>query len=369
MKIFSSIPDEWDTWIAPLPGAHLLQTAEWAQSKADVGWRAIPMVHTGSDGHVQSAAMVLERSVRLIGPLRLRVMYVPRGPLVDWNNPEYRLQTLDDLQALAKQRRAIFIKIDPDLLLGKGIPGTEGAWENPSGIQIQSELKQRGWIFSSDQVQFRNTVRIDVTQSEEELLARMKQKTRYNLRLAQRKGVEVRVGDAGDYDLLYRMYAETSVRDGFAIREGDYYQRIWKLFGKAGMSQPLIAEVDGEPVAAVILFAFGGSAWYLYGMSREAHREKMPNVLLQWEAMRWAKARGCREYDLWGAPDVFNETDSMWGVYRFKEGLGGTVTRGLGAWDYPVRPFLYHLYTRVLPSILDFMRWRGKARTQQEVAG
>lgn len=367
MKIFSSIPTEWDEWVAQLPGAHLLQTAEWAQIKADVGWRALPVVWQDDGGNVEAAAMVLERSVRLLGLLRLRIFYVPRGPLLDWNTPDLRSRILDDLQRLARQRGAIFIKFDPDVLLGTGIPGSEDASETTVGAMLQAELVQRGWRFSTDQVQFRNTVKIDVAQTEEELLARMKQKTRYNLRLAQRKGVAVRIGNAEDSDLIYHMYAETSIRDGFVIREADYYQRIWRLFGDAGMAQPLIAEVDGEPVAAIYLFTFGGSAWYLYGMSREVHRDKMPNVLLQWEAIRWAKQRGCHTYDLWGAPDVFDESDSMWGVYRFKEGLGGILTRGLGAWDYPSRPILYKLYTNILPRILDVMRRRGKARTQQEV--
>ena len=97
-------------------------------------------------------------------------------------------------------------------------------------------------------------------------------------------------------------------------------------------------------------------------MSREAHREKMPNYLLQWEAMQRAKAAGCQFYDLWGAPDVFNESDSMWGVFRFKQGLGGQVVRTLGAWDYTPRPFWYKMYSEVIPRVLDVMRSRGKAR-------
>jgi lipid II:glycine glycyltransferase (peptidoglycan interpeptide bridge formation enzyme) len=196
----------------------------------------------------------------------------------------------------------------------------------------------------------------------------MKQKTRYNIRLSERKGVSVRKGDAQDLPLLYRMYAETSVRDGFVIRDEHYYLTLWNSFLQQGLAQPLIAEVEGEPVAGVMIFLFGERAWYLYGMSREAHREKMPSYLLQWEAMRLAKARGCREYDLWGAPDVFDESDSMWGVFRFKEGLGGRVVRTAGAWDYPSRPLLYTLYTRVLPAVLDRMRSRRQARTRQEVA-
>lgn len=128
---------------------------------------------------------------------------------------------------------------------------------------------------------------------------------------------------------------------------------------------PLIAEVAGEPVAAIFLFMFAGRAYYVYGMSRDAHREKMPTYLLQWEAMKRAKAFGCASYDLWGAPDEFDESDSMWGVYRFKEGLGGDVIRTLGAWDYAPNTLLYRLYTEVMPRVLDVMRSRGREKTRQ----
>jgi lipid II:glycine glycyltransferase (peptidoglycan interpeptide bridge formation enzyme) len=229
---------------------------------------------------------------------------------------------------------------------------------------------KRGWTFSNGQVQFRNTVLLDLTLSEAEMLERMKQKTRYNVRLAEKKGVLVRAGTAADIDTLCRMYAETSVRDGFVIRDEAYYRHVWGTFmgmpitGTHPYAEPLIAEVQDEIVAAIFVFYFAKRAYYLYGMSRAAHRDKMPNYLLQWEAMKRAKSRGCTAYDLWGAPDQFNESDSMWGVFRFKEGLGGSVVRTLGAWDYPASPFWYKMYTQLVPRLLDVMRRRGRARTE-----
>lgn len=209
----------------------------------------------------------------------------------------------------------------------------------------------------------------------------MKQKTRYNVRLASRKGVTVRSGTIKDLDLLYHMYAETSLRDGFTIRNQAYYESVWGTFIQANqslnidsesakkvpMAEALIAEVDQEPVAAVIVFRFGEKAWYLYGMSRAIHREKMPNYLLQWEAIRRAKVAGCHTYDLWGAPNHFDENDPLWGVYRFKEGLGGRVVCHLGAWDLPTRPILYTLYTNILPRILDVMRFRGRKTVKRSL--
>jgi peptidoglycan pentaglycine glycine transferase (the first glycine) len=133
------------------------------------------------------------------------------------------------------------------------------------------------------------------------------------------------------------------------------------------MAEPLIAEVDGEPVGAVVIYHHAGKAWYLHGMSLEAHRRKMPNYLLQWEAMRRARQVGCRQYDLWGAPDTFDESDSMWGVYRFKDGFGGQVVRTIGAWDLPLRPLVYRLYTQALPRILNLLRRQGQARTRHSL--
>jgi lipid II:glycine glycyltransferase (peptidoglycan interpeptide bridge formation enzyme) len=115
------------------------------------------------------------------------------------------------------------------------------------------------------------------------------------------------------------------------------------------------------------MFYFAGQAIYLFGMSRDQHREKMPNYLLQWEAMRRAKVLGCKVYNLWGAPDEFDPNDGLWGVFRFKEGLGGYVSRTLGAWDFTPNPILYKMYTEVLPRLMDIMRARGKARTRQSL--
>jgi len=163
------------------------------------------------------------------------------------------------------------------------------------------------------------------------------------------------------------MYAETSVRDGFVIRSQEYYLSVWQIFFDAGMLSPLVAEVGGEKVAGLMLFSLGKTAWYLYGMSTALHREKMPNYLLQWEAMRIAKAKGCQNYDLWGAPDVFDESDSMFGVFRFKEGLGASVLRTCGAWDYVIDPIGYFLYQTLLPKLLNILRRNRKAETRQEI--
>jgi lipid II:glycine glycyltransferase (peptidoglycan interpeptide bridge formation enzyme) len=373
---FAGTGPAWNELIASLPLPHLLQTWEWAQVKAAYGWKPHPCIWPATQ-RPAAAAMILKRTVPLGGfAARLSVLYVPKGPNLDWSDAPLRRQVLDDLQAFARRQGAIFIKIDPDVPLGTGAAGAAGALEDGCGQAVRSELERRGWLFSQDQVQFRNTVLIDLDRAEDELLARMKQKTRYNVRLAQKKGVTVRRGTLEDSGLLYRMYAETSVRDGFLIRGEDYYRTVWQTFSQSSFenhqstvpfTEPLIAEVEGQPVAALSMFYFAGQAYYLYGMSRQAHRERMPNYLLQWEAIRRARELGCRVYNLWGAPDEFDESDRLWGVYRFKEGLGGYVSRTLGAWDYASSPLLYKLYTRTLPRILGVMRRRGQRRTEQSL--
>jgi lipid II:glycine glycyltransferase (peptidoglycan interpeptide bridge formation enzyme) len=378
MQAFNSQPSEWNQIISSLPNPHFLETWEWAQVKARYGWEPMPFVWESGIGRRESivaAAMVLRRTVSFRGMFKLNILYLPKGPLLDWGDEALQKQVLDDLQSFARDQKAIFLKIDPDVLLGTGIPGGEDSREDNGGQAVRSELKRRDWTDSSEQIQFRNTVVIDLSASEEEMLARMKQKTRYNVRLAEKKGVTVRPGTVDDLPMLYKMYAETSVRDGFVIRDENYYQTVWTTFMQPSAvhgqpsAEPLIAEVNGEPVAAIFLFSFAGRAYYVYGMSCNAHREKMPSYLLQWEAMKRAKALGCKVYDLWGAPDEFSESDSMWGVYRFKEGLGGQVIRTLGAWDYAPNAFLYKLYTETMPRVLNLMRSRGKARVRGMLDG
>ena len=362
-------PQDWNEKIENLPGAHALQTWQWGQVKSGFGWQPYHLGWRNNSDKINAAALVLERTVRPAGlPLGLSVMYAPRGPLLDWSDKPLATQVLNDLQRFAEQQGAIFLKIDPDLPIGYGIPGEESEQDNPVGEYIQHDLINRGWILSEEQIQFKNTVIVDLTEDPEAMLMRMKSKTRYNIRLAKRRGVEVRAGGIDDIDLLYDMYAHTSVRDDFLIRGKDYYQEVWEQFFTAGLAEPMIAEVEGAPVGAVVIFRFGGRAWYIHGMSLDEHREKMFNYRLQWEAMLHSKKAGCWEYDMWGAPDEFNEDDPLWGVYRFKDGFGGKVVRTLGAWDYPVRPFLYKSYTQMLPRILGWMRQKGKSETKRSLS-
>jgi lipid II:glycine glycyltransferase (peptidoglycan interpeptide bridge formation enzyme) len=343
----------WNAALAALPNAHVLQSWEWGDFKSRHGWHPTRYLWT-EDDYPRAAASILMRPVArdLSG-----VMYIPKGPTLDYDDRSLLEQVLAHLENTARRRRALFVKIDPDVQADTAL-----------GEAVVAMLRHRGWRASREQVQFRNTMLLDLARPPDELLAAMKSKWRYNVRLAGRRGVAVRTGTVADLPLLYQMYAETATRDGFVIRPEPYYRDAWGSFIEAGLAQPLIAEVEGEPVAMVIVFRFpqtppstAGGAWYMYGASRAVHREKMPNHLLQWEAMRWAQEQGCSIYDMWGAPDVLDESDPLWGVYRFKQGFGGEFVQHIGAWDFPVSRLSYWLYTVVMPRVLDKMRrayWR-----------
>lgn len=359
--------DHWNELVVQLPRHHLLQSWQWGQLKAAYGWEVERWAWQDEIGQPLAAAQLMHRSSSSLGPLPLKftLSYCPRGPAMDWTKQELRSDILRQLRQLSRNRGAAFLKIDPDIIIRKIDSDQEDPHDVPRGKKIADWLSQAGWRTSPDQIQFRNTATINLTRPEAEILAAMKQKTRYNIRLAGRKGVEIRPGYMDDLDILYHMYAETSLRDGFIIRPPDYYRQAWGDFIGAGLARPLIAEVEGQPIAAVVIYRFGEKATYMYGMSRDLHRNKMPTHLLQWEAMRWAKSQGCRLYDFWGAPDEFNESDPMWGVYRFKQGFAPTTVITPGAWDWIFRPIHYWIYIRLMPFVLDIMRRRGRRRTLQ----
>jgi lipid II:glycine glycyltransferase (peptidoglycan interpeptide bridge formation enzyme) len=360
--------ETWNQIVTSLPDGHLLQSWQWGQLKEKYGWQAERLAWKSPSGSTLAAAQVLRRDISIPGlGSRMSIFYCPKGPTLDWDDAGLRQRVLSDLQTFATQRGAVLIKIDPNLTSGIGFTGDQDCIELPAGTETIQALNEQGWQASRQQIQFANTMTLDLTRTEDELLAGMKQKARYNIRLASRRGVSIRRGGSEDLDLLYRMYAETSLRDGFAIRKPAYYDDAWRSFIDDGLAQPFLAEVDGEPIAGLIAYRFGNTAWYIYGMSTHQHRKKMPNHLLQWEAIRWAKAEGCTTYDFWGAPDEASEKDRMWGVYRFKRGFGAKLVRTPGAWDFTTRPIMYWGYSVALPSLLAMLRLRGRAQTRQSL--
>jgi lipid II:glycine glycyltransferase (peptidoglycan interpeptide bridge formation enzyme) len=320
---------DWKNWLERQADAHLLQTAEWGDLKAAFGWEAVRLLADEGAG-----AQILFRRL----PLGWTLAYLPKPAFgSDWTRLSAGFWR--EVEWSCRRRRAIFLKIEPD------------AWEDQA-LRVLPQL-----IRSPHNIQPPRTIVVDLHGSEEDLLARMKQKTRYNIRLAQKKGVRVRPWD--DFEAFYRLMQMTAGRDGFGVHSLEYYRRAYHLFYPLGMGELLVAEYESVPLAALMVFSRGRRAWYFYGASSDEQRNLMPTYLLQWEAMRWAKQRGCLEYDLWGIPDEDEATleagfetrrDGLWGVYRFKRGFGGTVKRAAQAFDWVFQPFWYRLYLRFMQA-------------------
>jgi lipid II:glycine glycyltransferase (peptidoglycan interpeptide bridge formation enzyme) len=264
------------------------------------------------------------------------VAYIPRGPLGRWK------LILPDLLEASRAAGAFVLVLEPD-----------------DGDPEAGALAELGFVPSARSVQPTTSLRVELAGSEEEILSRMHQKTRYNIGLAGRRGVTIRPWQ--DPEGFSAMLRATGDRQGFGVHTPAYYRDAYDLFHSRGEAELLLAEKDGQALGALMVFGCGPGAWYLYGASTTARRELMATYLLQWEAIRWARRRGAAWYDLWGVPDATLEElesgfearhDGLWGVYRFKRGFGGRWFQTSGAWERPIRPTLYRAY-RLLGQ------WRG----------
>ena len=314
---------EWDFFLSHYPDSHILQTAAWGDLKAKFGW-SVSRVVVGKSG-----AQILFRKL----PLGQTLAYIGKGP-VGLSN-EALWGTID---ALCKEKRAIFLKVEPDNW------GVEGS--TPQGGEIPV-----GFQLSEHAIQPMRTIVVDISRPEEAILASMKQKTRYNIRLALKRGIVIR--QSSDIEKFYEILQITSQRDQFGVHTKEYYQSVFDLFEPKGGCRLFEAVFDNHVIASLLVCMHGPRAWYLYGASSEKYREYMPTYLLQWETMRWARKMGCETYDLWGVPDhgeayleanFTRRSDGLWGVYRFKRGFGGELRRATGPWDRVYAPALYRLY-------------------------
>ena len=309
----------WNQFLSRHPNSHLLQTGEWGELKSAFGWKPIRIV-TGNVG-----VQILFRRL----PLGFTVGYIPK--------PNFDQSLWSEIESVCKQSRAIFLKLEPD------------SWDNQKPETWNLKLRA-----SPHNIQPPRTIIVDI-KSIEEILSRMKPKTRYNIRLAEKKGVTVRSWI--DIESFHGMMLVTGRRDGFGIHSLEYYKRAYELLHPKGMGEIFVAEYAGKPLAALFVACYGNRAYYLYGASTDEERNRMPTYLLQWEAIKWAKAHGCEEYDLWGVPDEDEATleanfetrhDGLWGVYRFKRGFGGELRRAAQAMDRIHNPLLYWAYLRFI---------------------
>jgi len=316
---------DWNRFLESQPNVHLLQMGEWGELKKDFDWKPIRIMLNNELG-----AQILFRRL----PLGLTLGYMPK-PAISFQQLAISDQFWKEVDSICKKHHAVFLKIEPD------------SWEDLSFV-VNGQ-----WSVSPHNIQPPRTIVIDIKDSEETILARMKPKCRYNIRLAEKKGVTIRPWD--DIPAFHEMMTITGGRDNFGVHSKEYYQRAYELFHPKGACELLVAEYQGGPLAALMVFANDKRAWYVYGASNDHERNRMPTYLLQWEAIRWAKAHGCEEYDLWGVPDENEATleanfetrhDGLWGVYRFKRGFGGQLKRAAQALDRVYNPLLYWAYLK-----------------------
>lgn len=336
MDIESTVKkQEWDAFILANDGC-FLQSWDWAEFQRSFGRKVFRS--TVKDQAGQIVAQFAEISHEL--PLGLRYAYVPRGPVIVADAGREHLDTaLGALQQSMRRSGAVFARID--------FP-----WPQANDSVTPIELEERDLVYAKS-IAPADTSIVDLTGSEEELLAAMHHKTRYNIRLAEKHGVTFREGRPGsggraaDSELFWRMLSETASRDIFHTHPKEYYRLMLDTLGENtdGLKVKLcFVEHGGHAIAAGLFGYFGDTVTYLHGASVGHFRNLMAPYLLHWEVMRRAKAEGYRAYDLWGiAPS--DDADHPWaGITRFKQGFGGETVRYLGGWELPNKPFLYMLY-------------------------
>ena len=325
--------ETWQAFMDAHPNAHILQTAEWGKFKGYYGWEAKYVVNGGT------GAMVLFRRL----PLKRSLAYIPKGPIgPDWS------ALLAEIIDLARLEGAFLVYVEPD------------ADEDCTRCE---QLTAAGFSPSEVSIQPRQTVLISLAGKAEDWLQGMKQKTRYNIRLAEKKGVEVK--QSSDISAFNSLMEVTGERDEFGIHNASYYQQVYNYFAPHDACVMFIATYETQPLAAIMVFSRGNRAWYFYGASNNQERNRMPTYLLQWEAMRWAAARGVNVYDLWGIPDFpeaqlekqfTTRSDGLWGVYRFKRGFGGDIVRSAGVYqkvlNQPITA-IYHFILKFKKSLVS----------------
>lgn len=193
-----------------------------------------------------------------------------------------------------------------------------------------------------------NTLYLDLQPELNTILERMKPKTRYNIRLSQKKGVIVRIADLSDLNIWYSLYTETANRNGLYLNDIKYFEAILTTNADKTKSPAevyyLIAEIDNKPLAAMFLIISGNRSSYLYGASSNLNRNYMATYALQWFAIRLSKEKGCKEYDMFGISPNNDATHPLYGLYKFKKGFGGEIFHSLGCWDYPFNQEKYNLF-------------------------
>jgi len=326
---------------------HILQTPWWglAKQKAQPGWTAFFFIKKmGKDAFLltspepfkiedlECACLVLERNLKF----DLRLHYIPRGPWLDWSSTEQIKSCFEFLKDFASKRKAFFIRLEPDVYEG----------------EIDEDLLQiLGFKRTPSYIQAKDTVKVELNKTEEDLLSSFHPKHRYNIKLAQKRGLKVRCSnDVEDVKGFYELLVKTEIRHGGALRIHPlrYYQKIFEVLAPQNLSRLYLVEKDNKLVSASMVFTYGNEAIYMYGASDYEARRDMPNHLREWVSMLDARKEGRRYFDLWG---VTMRNDPDGGIKRYKLGYCENVLNMAGTFDWAAKPFKYFAF-----KIMERMR-------------
>jgi lipid II:glycine glycyltransferase (peptidoglycan interpeptide bridge formation enzyme) len=344
-KLLQEREDLFDHFVASRPTGDVLQTTKWGRLKVASGWDYWPLA-VMDKGQIQAAALILTKNL----PVGGKAGYSPRGPL--FTSPEALETLLAAGSEFLKEQRALVWKMDPPL---------------PDGDPVWRECVRRLGLRFIDTgpdfggVQPRYVMTLDLNSSPDTLLKNMKSKTRYNIRYAQRKGVQVvKVRERQLLNVFYCLLQETAARDRFTIRPLEYYEAMWDQLMENGLAQLFLAYHEGLPLAGAICFRLPHRVWYVYGASSNERRNLQASHLLQWEMIRWAKGLGCRVYDSRGVSGDLSEANPLYGLYRFKEGFGAKLETYVGEFDLPIRQGGYVLWRGGLAVHNRIRTWRTR---------
>lgn len=299
------------------PKGHFLQSPEWAKLKSE--WKNEVVLSEDKDGNIKGAMSILIRKVPYINS---SIMYSPRGPVCDIHDKETFQELVDGAKELAKKYNAFIFRVDPD------IPDNDEEFKKIAqevGFKLKEDVKDFNEV-----IQPRYVFRLNVKdKTEEELLKSFHEKTRYNIRLAGRKGVTIRDGNREDLKDFYKIMQETGNRDNFLIRPLEYFEKMYDCMGKDYL-RVIMADYNGKPISGAIAIYYGNKVWYLYGASSNENRNVMPNYLVQWEMIKWALEKKCDVYDFRGVSGHVDEHHPQYGIYKFKKGFNGDFVEFVG---------------------------------------
>ncbi len=306
------------------------QSPEWAGVKTAWHSKAI-MVR--KDGKVCGTMAILFRKMP---GLPYKMAYSSRGPVCEPDDLDTLRALLKDAKALAKNEKAYMLKIDPDIEI------TNEAFAN---VLFEEGFTRKPFSKNFEGVQPRFVFRLNIEgKTEDEVFAAFHSKTRYNIRVAMKNNVEVKIEGRDKLADFHRIMIETGVRDDFVTRPLSYFERMYDCLGDH--IRLYTAYYEGQPVAGTLAILYGDKVWYLYGASSNSSRNVMPNYLLQWSMIQWAVENKCRIYDFRGVSGDIDETNPLYGLYRFKKGFGGDLTEFIGEFDYVLNKPIWLLYEK-----------------------